>query len=222
MKKRMDNQPTLPVKISIIEDIVIHREWLKLELSDRNDFDVVSIDRFGKEGILSVIKHSPHLVILDFQLEDVSGLEVSKRIKIHDPGIKILALTAYTDILVVERFFESKTFDGLAIKGSDDFSENFIEIIMKVSKGQPSIDRSLFSSLQTTPDSGVNSLTSREFEVFIQTSMGKLDKQIASDLAVDLSHIRNIKSRIAKKIKNSKIDNLLTQLMDNLTTDEVC
>ncbi|STX50750.1 Regulatory protein luxO [Legionella busanensis] len=65
-------------KTSIIEDSEIHREWLNTELIDDPKFIVVSTNNLGRDGIESVKKCKPDLVILDFQLQDMTGLEVSK------------------------------------------------------------------------------------------------------------------------------------------------
>jgi DNA-binding NarL/FixJ family response regulator len=62
---------------------------------------------------------------------------------------------------------------------------------------------------------GLNQLTPREFEVFIQSSSGKDDEKIAKDLCVEIAHIKNLKSRIYKKIKNDNLDNLITKLIKN-------
>lgn len=107
------------IKISIIEDSEIHREWLKMKLADEINIDaVVSIDRFGRDGIESVKHYKPDVVLLDFQLEDMTGLEVAKRLKIHDPKIRVFALTAHTEALIIQRIISDKNIDAIAIKGS--------------------------------------------------------------------------------------------------------
>lgn len=67
--------------------------------------------------------------------------------------------------------------------------------------------------------SGLNELTSREFEIFIQSHSGKPDEKIAGDLCVEISHVKNLKSRIAKKVKDNKIDNLILKLINNSHPD---
>ena len=69
------------VNISIIEDSKIHTEWLNEQFLDNGKFEVVSLDNLGRAGIESVKKCHPDMVLLDFQLPDITGLEVAKRIK---------------------------------------------------------------------------------------------------------------------------------------------
>src|SRR6476469_6104660 len=108
----MDDTFEARFSISIIEDSEIHREWLKLEISDHPKLKLLSIDQSGREGLKSVKLLEPDLVILDFQLEDITGLEVSKRIKNHNNRIKIFALTAHTEHSIIERIVNEKNIDA--------------------------------------------------------------------------------------------------------------
>ncbi len=203
-------------KVSIIEDSPIHREWLKIELSDHQKIKLLSADRFGRDGIESIKFHRPHIVLLDFQLEDMTGLEVAKRIKLFDPKIKIFILTAHTAISIIERIIRNKNIDAIAIKGSYDFETNFISIIIYVAKSGPYLDSSLLIQLREYGSlQGIAQLTGREFEIFIQSSAGKQDERIAKDLCVELSHIRNLKTRISKKIKDDNIGSIISNLINN-------
>lgn len=209
-------------KVSIIEDSEIHREWLKTELSDNKKIKIISADRLGRDGIESVRNYRPDMVLLDFQLEDMTGLEVSKRIKINDADIKVFALTAHTEISIIERIIDNKNIDALAIKGSHYFEANFLSAIIHVIEGGTYLDPSLLKNLRESKNfNGLNKLTDREFEIFIQSNAGKSDDKIAKDLCVELSHIRNLKSRIAKKVKDDDIDNLVSKLINNSHPDSI-
>ncbi|MGQ3888248.1 response regulator [Legionella sp. CNM-1927-20] len=207
-------------KIGIIEDSEIHREWLNTELLDDPKFIVVSTNKLGRDGIESVKKYEPDLVILDFQLQDMTGLEVSKRIKSYYPNIKIFVLTAHNEPSIIERLINNKHIDAIAIKGSPYFEINFLTAVMHVIEGGTYIDPSLLKNLRETKNiNGLDKLTKREFEVFVQSNSGKSDDKIALDLCVELSHVRNLKSRIAKKIKDENIDNIILKLINNSHPD---
>lgn len=93
------------ITISVIEDSDIHRILFCEKLSDSKKFTVVSQDKLGRAGVESVKKYQPNIVLLDFQLPDITGIEVSKRIKSHFNNIKILAVTAHTEKSIIEKFF---------------------------------------------------------------------------------------------------------------------
>lgn len=203
-------------KISIIEDSEIYCGWLKMELSESGNLQLLSVDRTGKIGLESVKTLLPHLVLLDFQLSDMTGLEVAKRIKLSHESIKIFMLTAHTDVSILERIIGDKNIDAVAIKGSPYFELNFISTINYLLQGGTYLEPSLLSKLrESNKHSGLGSLTKREFELFIQFHIGKSDYQIADDLFVDVAHVKNMKSKIIKKVKNDDLDGLLKRLIEN-------
>lgn len=212
----MSNDNLKKIRVSIIEDSEIHREWLKVELGFDESIQVVSADSFGRQGIESVKQSKPNLVLIDFQLKDMTGLEVLKRIKAYDNTIKIFMITAHTESSIIERMCHDKNIDALTIKGSRYFEENFLTAIRDVVDGGAYLDPSLLRKLrESKKPNGLNSLTKREFEIFIQASIGKADSKIADDLSVEVSCVRNIKSKIAKKIKDVDLDSLLSKLVKN-------
>lgn len=209
------------LKISIIEDSPIHREWLKAELHNHAEFDVVSVDRYAKSGIQSVKEYHPDIVLLDFQLEDMTGLEAAKRINVYDENIKIFMITAHTEVTIIERLIGDKCIKGLAIKGSQYFADNLKPAIKNIGAGGVYLDPSLLNKLRESgKPNGISELTRREFEVFIQSYAGKPDVKIAQDLNVELLYIKNIKSKIAKKIKDTNTQSLLCKLIENAMPDQ--
>ena len=218
---RQDNYTNKIIKISIIEDSEILREWLQAELLDHPKIEIVSVDRFGRVGIESVKFHRPDLVILDFQLEDITGLEVSKRIKSSNENVKIFIITAHFEISIVERLISDKNIDAIAIKRSHYFEENLLSAIQHVINGGTYLDPSLLKKLRESNSLvGLSKLTKREFEVFIQASSGKTDAKIAEDLYVELAHVKNIKSRVAKKVREDDINYFLSKLIENSSSNQ--
>lgn len=45
--------------------------------------------------------------------------------------------------------------------------------------------------------------------------MGKSDAKIAEDLSVDIAHVRNIRSRISKKVKSKTLNHIIVELIEN-------
>ena len=210
------------IKISIIEDSEIHSEWIKAKLESDSCFEIVSIDRSAKAGIESVKTRNPDLVLLDFQLEDMTGLEAVKRMSAYSEQIKLFIITAHTEITIIERIINDNNIKGLAIKGSQYFEANLKAAVKNVVDGGVYLDPSLLNKLRESGKSnGISDLTKREFEVFIQSNAGKTDVKIAEDLCVELPYIKNIKSKITKKIKDTNMDSLLCKLIENAHPNQI-
>lgn len=205
------------IKVGVIEDSVIHAEWICERLADSPKFEVVSNDATGYQGIASVRSMMPDIAIVDFQLPDITGLECAKRIKSHCSNVKIFILTAHNVSIIIERIIGDKNVDGVAIKGSYYFDSHFLNAVSFVANKGSFVDPSLLEILRGSAKyQGLRQLTKREFEVFIQVNMGKGDQEISSDLHIDVMSIKNIKSKIAKKIKGDQISDILKYLYDNL------
>lgn len=206
------------ITVSIIEDSDIHRILFSEKLAESEKFSVVSLDKAGRPGIDSVKKHQPDIVLLDFQLPDITGIEVSKRIKSHIDNIKILAITAHTEKSIIEKIIQDKNIDGVAIKGSRYFQSAFIEVVEAVFSGESYIDPSLLKTLRISlkDADAFSQLTKREFEVFIQMSARKTDEEIAGDLSVDVFHIKNIRSKISKKINQADAKSISQKIHGNV------
>jgi two-component system KDP operon response regulator KdpE len=66
-------------KIFVIDDEDSIRRFLKTSL-EAHDFEILEAST-GKEGIQRVLERKPDLILLDYGLPDISGLEVLKKIR---------------------------------------------------------------------------------------------------------------------------------------------
>ena len=80
-------------KVLVIDDEVEFASTLcqRLKLRGIVAFDVHS----GSEGLVSLVKMNPGIVILDLKMPDMSGLDVLAKIKEHDPTIEVIMLTGH-------------------------------------------------------------------------------------------------------------------------------
>lgn len=85
----------VPKKILIVEDNELNMK-LFTDLLDAHGYEVRQ-SREGLKAIAIARKFKPDLILMDIQLPEVSGLEVTKWIKNDDAlaGIPIVAVTAF-------------------------------------------------------------------------------------------------------------------------------
>ncbi|MFT4415360.1 response regulator [Fredinandcohnia humi] len=56
----------------------------------------------GVQAIDIVQKHSPDLVLLDMKIPGMDGIEILKRLKKIDPGIRVIIMTAYGELDMIQ------------------------------------------------------------------------------------------------------------------------
>ena len=86
-------------KIFIVEDDPWYGEVLKYHLSLNEDFEVFLFS--NAKDCLEKLYLKPNVVSIDFNLPDMSGEDLMKRIKSQNPSIPIIFISAQEDISVV-------------------------------------------------------------------------------------------------------------------------
>jgi len=83
------------LKTLIVEDNRFNRDALK-ELFRRH-FPAMIVEEAssGGEATQKVESFAPDLILMDIRLPDVSGLELTRKIKITNPNTKVLILTGH-------------------------------------------------------------------------------------------------------------------------------
>ena len=95
------------INVILIEDHALVRIGMHRMLDETPGITVVGDAASGNEGVKLARELKPHVVILDFKLPDISGLEVTSKLLKVDPDVKILVVTAAVNDLVPFRLLEA-------------------------------------------------------------------------------------------------------------------
>jgi len=99
-------------KILIIEDDIDMSLLLKRFLT-KNGYDVETVAS-GKIGISAFETNQTDLVLCDYRLGDMEGVEVLKKIKDIEPTVPFIIMTGYSDIRTAVNVMKMGAFDYLA------------------------------------------------------------------------------------------------------------
>ena len=78
------------LKIFIVEDDPMYAKILNFHLSKNPDYEIENFAS-GKECIKNLYKN-PAIITLDYTLPDMSGMEVLKKIRKHNPDISVIII----------------------------------------------------------------------------------------------------------------------------------
>ena len=85
------------VRVMIVEDQPSYQELVQVVLSLDPQFEVVAVASDGNEALDGFDEASPDLVLIDFLMPGLDGLETAKRMKERRPDVKIAMVTAHEE-----------------------------------------------------------------------------------------------------------------------------
>lgn len=85
------------IKIAIVEDDVQFQKSLRRVIESRPDLKCIAVCGNGAEALKTIPGNPPDLVIMDLNLPDMSGADVTTRLKAERPDLGIIVLTVYND-----------------------------------------------------------------------------------------------------------------------------
>jgi two-component system, NarL family, invasion response regulator UvrY len=83
------------IRILVVDDNPAVRHYLRSLLEQQTTWQVCDEARTGGEAIQRVKKNPPDMILLDFQMPDLNGLDVARQISGLFPEIPILMVTIH-------------------------------------------------------------------------------------------------------------------------------
>jgi DNA-binding NarL/FixJ family response regulator len=195
------------IKLMLVDDHAVLRDGLKNILGMESDIQVVCEAVNGIEALGKVEEFLPDVILMDINIPERNGIEVTGLIKGIYPAIKILILTMYNH----DEYFLSairEGADGYLLK--DAPSDHVVDAIRAVAKGQSVIHTSMtkkflnFSSPRkenVAVEKKESLLTEREKDVLLCLVKGMNNKEIAQSLFISDKTVKIHVSNIFKKLE---------------------
>jgi CheY-like chemotaxis protein len=83
-----------PVRIVLVEDNAVFREALELLLGMRPEVEVVASVADGSAAVGAAEEHRPDVVLMDYRLPGLDGVQATEAVVSTVPGVAVVALTA--------------------------------------------------------------------------------------------------------------------------------
>lgn len=202
-------------KISIIifdDHNLVAEMWQDLINSDAR-FTVQTICNDTSEKSIDLVKiKRPDIVIMDINIQPMSGIDATKLIKKVSPGTKVICVSMHNQPSFAKRMLKNGAL-GYVTKSSNK-SEMF-DAITAVAKGkiyvckeiQENLSKQVFEDADQ-PD--ISKLSEREVEVLKYIKEGLSSKQIGEKLFLSSRTVEVHRSNILKKLNLKNTASLLT------------
>jgi len=86
-----------PVRILLVEDNEVFRDALELLLGMRDDVEIVASVADGAAAVSAAIEHHPDVVLMDYRLPALDGIQATAQVVAALPDVAVVALTASAD-----------------------------------------------------------------------------------------------------------------------------
>ena len=96
-------------RVLVVDDDPRARELLRDFLTAK-DYDVIEAAT-GAEGLKRLREDRPHLILLDINLPDISGLDVLREAKAHDPAVGVIMVTGMHEEEIGRQAMRDGAFD---------------------------------------------------------------------------------------------------------------
>ena len=203
--------------VIIVDDHPAVREGLKSIIRKNSNLEVIAETGNGEQGLLLIDKYKPDLVLLDLSLQNVNGIELTRRISKKMPGTKVLILSVHSKVDYIKEAFLAGA-RGYIIKESAP--DKLMEGIEKVLEGSYFMDSYVSHEViegilvgdmhvsQAKTDA-YGSLSNREQQVLRFLAEGVQTKEIAERLFISTKTVENHRSHIMKKLEIKSIVELI-------------
>ena len=195
----------VPIRVFLVDDHPLVRDWLKSLLQMESDFEVVGEADDATAALAAMAANPPDIAVIDLSLKRGSGLDVIKALRARQPEVRALVLSMHEEISDVERALRAGA-RGYVMKGES--SSQIVPAIRWVSEGKIYATPEVFSRLAeraagrgtTGVDQPVERLSDRELHVFRRIGEGMTTRRIAEELHVSQKTIQTYCARIKEKI----------------------
>lgn len=193
-------------KIAITDDHVMVLKGIVSLFEKTPEIIIIGEYENGEETLKGLALKLPDVLLLDINLPDINGIDLSKQLLKLYPDLKIIALTNFEEITFVKKMLKNGV-HGYLLKNTDKLE--LIEAIKTVLSGdvylQKDIQKKLFS--QTTKKATAHGLipkiTRREHEVLVAISEELTTREISDKLFISPktveTHRMNLMSKLGAK-----------------------
>jgi DNA-binding NarL/FixJ family response regulator len=195
------------INILLAEDHTIVRKGLRSLLERETDIKVIGEAQDGREAIKKAEALQPDVVVMDFAMPGLNGLEATRQLKKRFPEMKFIILTIYDNEEYVLQTLRAGASGYLVKKAAP---AELISAIRAVYIGEsylsPSISRAVINEYirkaEEIPNIGFidEKLTNREREILQLIAEGNKNRAIAELLNVSVKTVETHKANIMDKL----------------------
>lgn len=196
-----------PSRVVVVDDHPLFRDGLVAVLDASPDTTVVAAAGTGAEALARIAETTPDVVLMDIMLPDMSGIEVTRRVRAEHHAVQVVMLTMLEDD---DPLFAAMCAGahGYILKGAD--AGEVLRTGRAVAAGEalfgPAMAQRLTTFFQHVRGKGMTvspfpELTDREREILDLMAAGLDNRRIAARLFISPKTVSNHVSNVFAKLR---------------------
>jgi len=193
----------MSITIAIVEDLDEVRDGLKNFLALSSEFRILDTFKTAEEALYDIPRLRPDIVIMDISLPGMNGIECIRQVRDRAPATQFMMFTVYEN--------DEKVFEALKAGASGYLLKNtgllhMAEALKELYNGgspmSANIARKLVSVFRDNAKDvdELETLSNRENEILKLLAKGLLYKEIADQLGISTSTVRQHIHKIYEKL----------------------
>jgi DNA-binding NarL/FixJ family response regulator len=197
-----------PVRVLLVDDQALFREALALLLGVRAEIEVVGEAADGAAALERSAALQPDVVLMDLHMPVLDGVAATRRLRVEQPGVRVLALTTFDDD---EDVFAALRAGAVGYLLKDVTADRLVEALLAAARGesvlQPSVVTRVVARFAGLADDAaprpqplVVPLSDRELEVLRLLGDGRSNREIATSLFLAEGTVKNHVTNVLAKL----------------------
>jgi DNA-binding NarL/FixJ family response regulator len=202
------------IGVLVVDDHPLFRQGLRDAMRLEDDIRVIGEGATGEEALRLVRELQPDVVLMDINMPEMNGLQVTRQLKAERQRTAVVMLTAYDDAEQVLHAFKA---GASAYCPKDVAPGKLLEIVRQAAAGHFVLNDQLFDheGIQAWMDKGISQVTRpfventeevfsplspREMEILQYVTRGLSNKEIAQALGISHQTVKNHMTAILHKL----------------------
>ncbi|WP_153125512.1 response regulator [Peribacillus tepidiphilus] len=190
------------IRVLFVDDHEMVRIGVTSYLSAQPDIEVVGEAENGKKGVELALKLRPDIILMDLVMNEMDGIEATRRIIAEWPEAKIIIVTSFLDD---EKVYPALEAGATSYMLKTSKASEIANAVRSTYKGQsvlePEVTGKMMKKMRQPQNSQPHDeLTNREMEILLLMAEGKSNQEIADELFIALKtvkvHVSNILSKL--------------------------
>ena len=194
------------IRILIADDHGIVRKGLRLQLEQRDEFEVIGEASDGREAVRLAEELGPDVVIMDIAMPNLNGIDAAGQMVKRNAQLRVIILSMHSDESYLTRALTAGV-KGYLLKETADL--DLYRAVQAVAQGKvffsPAIANTLLEDYmrqlqQRGLQDSYDLLTDREKEILQLLAEGKSNKEVATTLDLSTYTVETHRTHMMQKL----------------------